>query len=320
MTTVADLTITHRPEEGTIIEGTSKGDGSRIALRDNGWRWGRSIEAWYVPHSRDKAPKRHVINSTATALRLAGFSVEVDVDETLPDVHEAEARKVQREAERAEGLAAKAERRQGQAEAAQAATARAMEALPPMGEPIKVGHHSQRRHEKALERAHTTWGQEMQAHREADEAARSASIAARATKARHNPVTVGNRIAKLEAEVRKSERELAGTTRWVTDEDGTHALRHVAPEGTYRDRLTARLAHERESLEMWRGVRSEQVETGTATNYGPESVKKGDAVKILDTWRRVVRANAKSVTVETGYSWTDRAPWHKVQDHRAATK
>lgn len=46
MTTTADLTIMHRPEEGTTIEGTSKGDGSHIALRDNGWRWGLSIEAW----------------------------------------------------------------------------------------------------------------------------------------------------------------------------------------------------------------------------------------------------------------------------------
>ncbi len=26
----------------------------------NGWRWGRTLGAWYVPHSRDKTPKMHV--------------------------------------------------------------------------------------------------------------------------------------------------------------------------------------------------------------------------------------------------------------------
>ncbi|MFD6090598.1 hypothetical protein ACFWGN_00590 [Oerskovia sp. NPDC060338] len=41
-------------------------------------------------------------------------------------------------------------------------------------------------------------------------------------------------------------------------------------------------------------------------------------MKIGDTWRRVVRANAKTVSVQTGYSWTDRAPWHSVTDHQPA--
>ena len=32
----------------------------------------------------------------------------------------------------------------------------ARDALPPMGEPIKIGHHSEKHHRKAIERAHTT--------------------------------------------------------------------------------------------------------------------------------------------------------------------
>lgn len=34
-------------------------------------------------------------------------------------------------------------------------------------------------------------------------------------------------------------------------------------------------------------------------------------------WHKVVRANAKSVTVETGYSWTDRIARAKVLEVRA---
>lgn len=33
-------------------------------------------------------------------------------------------------------------------------------------------------------------------------------------------------------------------------------------------------------------------------------------------WQRVVRVNKTSVTVETGHSWTDRHPFHKVLEVR----
>src|SRR5699024_12399894 len=72
----------------------------------------------------------------------------------------------------------------------------------------------------------------------------------------------------------------------------------------------------------WQQVRAAQIAEGTATNYGPEMVSKGDAVKISGQWVRVARANAKSVSVEilirpeTGYTVTHRAPWAHVQDHR----
>lgn len=55
------------------------------------------------------------------------------------------------------------------------------------------------------------------------------------------------------------------------------------------------------------------------TAHGPDNVAPDDLVRIRGDWRRVVRANAKSVSVETGYDWTDRTPWHEVRDHRRAT-
>ena len=59
------LSITHTHEAGTIIEGTAKGDGSAAILKANRWRWGRSIDAWYVPNSRDRLPQHHIITRTA---------------------------------------------------------------------------------------------------------------------------------------------------------------------------------------------------------------------------------------------------------------
>lgn len=47
-----------------------------------------------------------------------------------------------------------------------------------------------------------------------------------------------------------------------------------------------------------------------------------DATHVHDgyTWRRVVRVNAKTVTVTTAYSWTDRLPIEQIRDHRTITE
>ena len=75
------LTITHTHAEGTLIGGTTRGDGSAEILKPQRWRWSRNLGAWYVPQSRDRLARRAQINSTAAALRAAGFTVEVDIDD-----------------------------------------------------------------------------------------------------------------------------------------------------------------------------------------------------------------------------------------------
>lgn len=58
------LIITHTEAEGTRLAGTSRGDGSAEIAKALGWRWGRSLGAWYVPRSRDQLPKRKLISAT----------------------------------------------------------------------------------------------------------------------------------------------------------------------------------------------------------------------------------------------------------------
>ena len=41
-------------------------------------------------------------------------------------------------------------------------------------------------------------------------------------------------------------------------------------------------------------------------DYTPEQYKAAKVVRTVTGWHKVVRVNAKSVTVETPYSWTDR--------------
>ena len=45
------LTIEHTEAEGTLLLGTSRGDGSAEVVKALGWRWGRSIGLWFVPRA-----------------------------------------------------------------------------------------------------------------------------------------------------------------------------------------------------------------------------------------------------------------------------
>ena len=312
------LTITHTHAEGTLIEGTSKGDGAGQVLKAHGWRWGRSIGAWYVPHSRDRAPKTATIEATAGALKAAGWTVAQQIDRAARSTAEIEADKIARAQDRAAGLAAKAERRTEAAEAAYERHLRDMAALPEGGEPVKVGHHSETRHRRDLARADASMRRQIEATEEAREAQDRAQAASQATARRYAPVTVANRIETIRAEIRKHQRTLEGYTRTI----GGHRETFPPASGGHRQRLLETLADLQDQADYWQQVRAAQIAEGTATNYGPEMVSKGDAVKISGQWVRVARANAKSVSVEilirpeTGYTVTHRAPWAHVQDHR----
>ena len=307
------LTITHTHEAGTLIEGTTRGDGTAEILKAQRWRWSRNLGAWYIPRSRDQHVNDRQVRDTVIALKAAGHDVEVTIDNTARPTDQVEADKVARQADRADALAAKAERRREDEAAAWARHERDVERLPPEGEPVKVGHHSEGRHRRDISRAWNSLGRSVEAGRTADEAERRAAEAAATTGARYNPVTVANRIDKLEADRRKYIRRRDG----YTSGHGVYAIENPPATGAWRERLDQLIAEADDALTYWRGVRADQQADGTATNYGPHNVAKGDAVQIRGTWYRVLRANPKSVTV-AGYFGPDRTPWQEVSDHQPA--
>lgn len=299
------ISIEHTEEQGTILAGTSRGDGTAEVVKALGWRWGRSIASWYIPRSRDVPPKRALIARTADALRAAGHDVDVQVDATVGDRDEREARLADRSEARTERLTARAEREHAASDARDAAASRISDGIP-FGQPILVGHHSERRHRRDLAKIHGHMEAAIDHWKAGNAAEAAARTSAAATAARHNPVTVANRIDRLAASIRRDERELeklvaAGRT-----------------SGGYHQSLTDRLEADRADLEHWTRVRAQQQADGVATNYSRENVAKGDAVKVRGHWHRVARANAKTVSLETEYSWTRTTPWHEVQDHRRA--
>lgn len=300
------VSIEHTEAEGTLLVGTARGDGTAEVVKALGWRWGRSIGMWFVPRSRDHLPRRDLIERTAQALRDAGHEVEVEIDATPGDRLEREERLQERSSERAQRLSDRADREEGKSDARRA-TVESITAGIPFGQPILVGHHSQRRAERDAERIHSNMAAAIEHEDRARHARHQARQAQAATGARHSQVTVGNRIERLAAEIRRAERALEA-----------HPLTEGEQPTPWQTSTLERLAADRADLAYWTHLREEKTEAGEFTNYGPGTVAVGDAVRIGGSWHRVARVNAKSVAVETGYSWTNRAPWHSVTDHRAA--
>lgn len=298
------LRIEHTESDGTLLVGTSRGDGASEVVKALGWRWGRTLGLWFVPRSRNVAPKRALISQTADRLRDNGFEVIVAIDTTVGDRQEAEDARTARAVERAERLTERSVAEQARADARYAAAKEITRGIP-FGQPILVGHHSQRRAERDAARIHRHMDASVEHQRRANHAADAARTAAAGPGARHNPVTVGNRIERLAAEIRKDERELT-----------RHTAAGGDPASGWRVAIEDRLAIARADLAYWTQVRAEQIAAGEATDYSRDTVAVGDLVKIRGQWRIVARCNVKTVAVQTGYSWTDKAPWYEVQAHR----
>ncbi|WP_380156291.1 DUF3560 domain-containing protein [Kineococcus sp. R86509] len=255
---------------------------------------------------------------------------------------------MQDSAARADRLDERAQRHE-QVAADRYAAARGIADGIPLGQPILVGHHSEGRARRDAARMGAHMDASVEHTDAAEEARRAARIAAAATDARNNPVTVANRVERLSVRVRGEEKALAHCVRAVAageaaaaalsaaggpdpDPDagqvqpGRPRVGESAQEARVRYglnmaaqavRVEERLAAHRADLAHWQAVRARQVAEGTATDFGRHNVAAGDRVRVRDVWYPVVRANVKTVTV-FGMFGPRTTPWHEVQAHEKA--
>lgn len=306
------LTIRHTHETGTILEGSTKGDGSSEALKAaGGWRWSRHLGAWYIPQSRDKDATEWKITRARIHLQTAGFDVQVEIDNTARTYAEVEADKRARLKDRAEALDAKADRRAADAAAAEAKRLDALARVPEGGEPIKIGHHSEGRHRKAIDRAWDTLGQSVAATKEAEEAERRAEACRANIDYREKPVAVARRIERIRVEAGK----------WQKSVDSIRA------RGEVSERHEEGLRRELEKLAYWEEIHAQHIADGLFKVYTKDTVKTGDYVKIRGRWELVHKANPKTVAIDV--SATFHLPpgshhlkydWLEVQDHKTSAE
>ncbi|MEV8183297.1 DUF3560 domain-containing protein [Specibacter sp. NPDC078692] len=303
------ISISHSAEHGTIIDGTSKGDGTPEILKSNGFRWSRNLGSWYLPRSRDQRPKMAVIDRTCEQLSNSGHTIEKTIDATLRPEAEVEADRSISDTARAARREVKVTRLNTLAAAQQAKANGYDRQLPPMGQPILVGHHSEARHRKTLDRARTWTLRTMETEQAAKEMAESAIVAATATTHRHNPVTVGNRIKTLQTELRALNSQLVATTTIYKDK---------AWAGGRATDLTEQIAAHEDKLAYWTGVRAEQINAGQVMDYSKDNISKGDLIHYLGDWYPVVRVNAKSVSIRQrpNHTWTQTVDYHKLTGHK----
>lgn len=312
------IEITHTAHDGTLVSGTSRGDGTNTILKAAGFRWFPSISVWGIAGSRDRQPNTYKIQRAADTLREAGHTVTVTIDSTHRPTEEAEADRADRQAARADALAATADRAARAAASAWEADQRAHDALPPGGEPIKIGHHSERRHRNAIARANRATRTALDSTTHAQTASARAATAASASEHRHNPVTVKNRINKLEADQRRDQRTIDGYRRVVARTETVEYVDESGPAtGQHRDQVLARIAQRADEIAYWTGIYTAQQQAGIANTYSRDTIAKGDRIKYGSSWYTVVRANAKTVSVRlfAHASFTNTVGYHQISGH-----
>lgn len=313
------LTITHTHETGTLIEGTEKGDGSAAALKANRWRYSRHV-GWYLSGSRDHNARQHTIRATVAALEAAGFDVETIIDDTPRPTANVEADKIARQADRVDALDAQADRKAAADTAAWERVEAAHRALPEGGEPIHVGHHSERRHRNAIAKADQAMRASINATAAAQHAADRAAVAAKTTELRYSPRHAATRLERIQTEIRGTERRINGSSH---NFGGGYIETTQRATGDYLERLRVQLASQKDQLTYWQGIRAQQIEAGEAGDYSRETIHRGDLVQVgrgaASRWDVVVRVNPKTVTVQPEHvAWQLKYTYGQITGHKPA--
>lgn len=149
----------------------------------------------------------------------------------------------------------------------------------PFGQPILVGHHSERRHRKDLERIRSNMEKSIEESEKAEYLKGRAFDLSRAQEKLENRKFVGNRI-------KDAKKEVVQLSKWCAP---THP----------------RLIQAQEKLEFWKNrlaeIEAKQQEEGQSV-ASSETIKVGDFVYYIGSWMPVVRVNKKTVTVS---HWLD---------------
>ncbi|MEQ4717836.1 DUF3560 domain-containing protein [Nonomuraea sp. B19D2] len=310
------ITIKHNHEDGTLIYGTRKGDGVYDIVRkwENGnFKYFPSMRMIGLRNSRDRVADRWAINAAAEALRRAGYEVEVEIDDTHRDRAQVLADKADRLEDRRDALEAKADRHAG---AAAAAHDRAHEigARFEGGQPILVGHHSERRARADRKRMDQAMRKSIDENDKAQSTAERANAVGRQMRHSARPGTTARRIEKTEAELRGIQRSLDGYQRIHRDHAGNpfYVDTHDAAKGDYRDQLLARKAQLENQLEYDQAQLQAAIEAGAYVEYSRANVHVGDRLWAWGYNGLVIKVNTKTVQVDFRDHWRPKIPFTDV--------
>lgn len=280
------IQITHTYLQGSLVVGTNRGDSAAGVLRPLGWRWSPTLTVWYLPRSRDRVADRVRLDAAAAGLVGAGLEIVVSVDDTIAGVAEREDELSRRGRVRAERFGARAERAEAEAAALNDQGSQLRDRMP-SGQPLLAGAAGGAAVRRHYERVVKVADAGADARARAKDLRAAAAAAEAGARSRNAPLTVVNRITRLE-------RELVH----ATDAD--------------RGPVMAELEH-------WRTVRAGQVVEGRVLDLGPGAVRVGDRVQVGQRWYTVAKTNPKTITVEARPGTSSKVPYTSIQGHQPTT-
>ncbi len=291
------ITITHTREGGTLLDGSQKGDGVYEIVSQHGFRSSRNVGI-YIRGSRDKEAQHWRINGAAAALRAAGHTVTVtineDDDRSFSEIEEA------RE-ERAEDRAERFGERAGRAAAESVARRKKSDDIGRRfegGQPILVDHHSAPGAFRAQERMHAHMQKSIEEQNRAGYWANKAEAAAAFKKHRNDPYRTLRRLEKLRAELRQQQRY--------------HA--EAVAKGWAVDRHARRIRDLERDIAGWEEVVEKAKAEGVKV-WTPDDFAAGDFVRTGGSWYEVIRVNPKTLSI----AWNLRLAPKPVMTREDAT-
>ncbi len=232
------------------------------------------------------------------------------------------AEQVERTQERAEN---RVERYEARAETAEAQSTAAWEtsnkiaSFIPFGQPILVGHHSEKRHRRDIEKIGNAMNKSVELSNKAEyysDKAESAKYTAEGTQY-SNPIYLGNRIAECETSLRKLARYLVGADLINKTTGEKYTIENPA---TLSDESVKhwnnRIAEETDKLNFFK---EKLANCGTVIETKETlKAKKCTHVKYGGTWYPVKSFNTKSVTVLNWHGiglphWTWSVPYTEIK-------
>ncbi|MEU8870471.1 DUF3560 domain-containing protein [Streptomyces javensis] len=296
---MATVTITHTPKDGTLLDGSRKGDGVFDIVRHHGFRSFRSLGMLGIPRSRDKDADTWRINRAKTALEEAGHTVTVEIDnDDERSFSEAEADRAERASDRSERFEDYADNASRSSTARLDAAHQRSERFE-FGQPILVGHHSERRARRDAAYIDDNMRKGIADGKRAGYWQDRAETAAKYEEFRNNPQRTLRRLERLRADLREQERHHG------------EAVEKGYPSVERHARNMRRL---REEIEHWEAV-VEKAKADGVKLWGPEDFAPGDFVMYLRSWYEVVRVNPKTLSI----AWNLRLAPKQVMSAEDAT-
>ena len=308
---------------GQRVQFTHSGDGTTVridrddlearqALKSRGFKWSRNLGAWYLPRNWGEPQRRQRVDAIRSELGDDNVHVEDHGPGRTLSAAERDKQAREQAAARAERMGARAERASAEADR-RFGTADAIGSGIPFGQPILVGHHSERRHRAALDKIHSNMDKGVEAHQESQRAEAARARAERAASGDVNPDALARRIDTNEAELRKIQRDLDGSGEWKYGND-------KPATGAHRERLEARKAELVDRVQEDRKLRSAAMEKAGRQEVDVSKIKPGDIIWAGGRPEVVTKVNAKTVSVHTPRGFNQsKIAHHQIKRHQSVS-